>query len=436
MKLDYKDQLMKLDYREFTPVGLPMPKQMRRISSVLVALLLLVVLFAGSRGKIDNSLFLSRDTRFPRKIWQTWKVNPLVFEERDHNLALTWSDKNPEYRYEVLTDRNDLAYVERYFGADGFNRLDIVYTYRELKARIIKADLLRYLIMYVEGGVYTDIDVEALRPVSRFIPDRYDERDIDMVIGVEIDQPEFVNHTILGQKCQSFCQWTFMCKPRLPVMLQLVDNIQVWLKSVAEEQKVGISDIKLDFDQVISGTGPSAFTKAILDDISHRTGHQVKWDPFHNLVESKLIGGVLVLPVEAFAAGQGHSDSGNHDTKHSMVKHHYHASKWPDAHPRFHHPVLGEVEKCNWKADCVRKWDEDAAAFEKMSPEDKAKEIAIADARREEERKEEERKEGERRLEEERKEEDRRMEEARKDEERRQRELKELREKENHNVLY
>jgi mannosyltransferase OCH1-like enzyme len=50
----------------------------------------------------------------------------------------------------------------------------------------VKADLLRYLIMYAEGGVYADIDVEAIRPLNRFIPDRYNVKDIDMVVGVEI----------------------------------------------------------------------------------------------------------------------------------------------------------------------------------------------------------------------------------------------------------
>jgi len=293
-----------------------------------------IFLFNGFGG-LHTNLLARKEPHFPRKIWQTWKTDPLGFEEKDHNLARTWTEKNPGYRYEVLTDQNDLAYVERYFGADGINRLDIVYTYRQLTARIIKADLLRYLIMYIEGGVYTDIDVEALRPISRFVPERYDERDIDMVVGVEIDQPEFRNHSILGQKCESLCQWTFMTKPRLPVMLKLVENILVWLKGVADEQRVGIADVKLDFDQVISGTGPSAFTKAILADLSHRTGRTITWEQFHAIDESKLLGGVLVLPVDSFAAGQGHSDSGNHDTKHALVRHHYHASHWPSSHPRY-----------------------------------------------------------------------------------------------------
>jgi mannosyltransferase OCH1-like enzyme len=234
--------------------------------------------------------------------------------------------------------------------------------------------------MYVEGGVYTDIDVEALKPVDRFIPDRYKERDIDMVIGVEIDQPEFNNHTILGQKSQSFCQWTFMCKPRLPVMLRLINNIIRWLNDVAKRQNVPVSGIQLGFDEVISGTGPSAFTNAVLAEMSARHGRAVSWDSFHNMGESKVVGGVLVLTVEAFAAGQGHSDSGNHNARTALVKHHYHASKWPTTHPRYSHPVYGEVEKCNWEPECVKLWDDNKAAFDTLSPEEQAKQIAIKEA--------------------------------------------------------
>lgn len=311
--------------------------------------------------------------RFPKKIWQTWKVDPLGFEERDLNCARTWTQKNPGHRYEVLTDNNDLYYVESHFGPEGINRTDIVDVYRSLTAKIIKADLLRYLVMYIEGGIYADIDVEALKSADRFIPDRYDEGDIDMVIGVEIDQPEFAAHPILGPKSMSFCQWTFMCKPGLPVMMRLIENIMLWLHELSKKQGVPISDLKLDFDEVISGTGPSAFTTAVLAEMSIKKGDEVKWEVFHNIPESKVVGGVLVLTVEAFAAGQGHSDSGNHNARTALVKHRYHASKWPTAHPRYKHPVYGEVEKCNWEVECVKMWDYNTALFEGLVEEEKQK---------------------------------------------------------------
>lgn len=333
--------------------------------------------FGESRTQLQGRQAASLVETFPKKIWQTWKVDPLDFERKDLEIARSWVSKNAGYRYEVLTDENDIYYVENQYGPNGLNRPDILETYRALSARIIKADLLRYLVIYAEGGVYTDIDVEALKPINRFIPGRYDEKDIDMVIGIEVDEPHFSNHSILGQKSQSFCQWTFMCKPRLPVMLRLIENIMAWLHDVADRQHTSISNITLDFDEVITGTGPSAFTGAVLEEMNAQVGEPVKWRTFHDLAESKLVGGFLVLTVEAFAAGQGHSDSGNHNSRNALVKHHYHASGWPTNHPRFSHPIYGEVEKCNWNKDCVKEWDENIAAFAALPPEEQKKQIAL-----------------------------------------------------------
>ncbi|EGD97103.1 glycosyl transferase [Trichophyton tonsurans CBS 112818] len=360
-----------------------LPRQMRRALVGCISCLVIVIYlsvagaFSESKNDYPHSLAPTME-KFPRKIWQTWKVDPLAFDKRDLDTAKSWVSKNPEYRYEVLTDHNDMYYVETHFGPEGFNRPDIVDTYRQLTAKIIKADLLRYLVMYVDGGVYTDIDVEAIRPIKRFIPERYNEKDINMVISVEIDEPSFSDHAILGQKSKSFCQWTFMCKPKLPVMMRLVDNILKWLHGVAKKQGKPISEIVLNFDEVISGTGPSAFTNAILQEMSENVGEPVKWDTFHDMHESKLVGGFLVLTVEAFAAGQGHSDSGNHNARAALVKHHYHASEWPKNHPRYNHPVYGEVEKCNWDRGCVEEWDKNTAAFKELSPEEQAKKIALA----------------------------------------------------------
>jgi mannosyltransferase OCH1-like enzyme len=361
-------------------------KHIRKLSFLCIACLLFIfyVPGSGSLNGFENNLSYQTTAatgQFPRKVWQTWKVDPLAFDERDLSVARTWIQKNPGHRYEVLTDGNDLYYVETHFGPAGLNRPDIVYVYQSLTTKIIKADLLRYLVMYVEGGVYTDIDVEALRPIDRFIPDRYDPKDLDMVIGVEIDEPEWYDHPILGPKSRSFCQWTFMAKPGLPVMMRLINGIIKWLEGVAHKQRVSISEIQLDFDEVISGTGPSAFTEAILAQMSAESGQTVKWDTFHNLAESKVVGGILVLTVEAFAAGQGHSDSGNHDARAALVKHHYHASMWPTNHPRYNHPMYGEVERCNWNGDCIREWDENVKNFDALPKDEQIRQIAMKEAR-------------------------------------------------------
>lgn len=354
-------------------------RESRQLSVLAICLVLYVVLYLSFGGLDSSSLAPDEIQRFPRKVWQSWKVDSLSFEDRDAERARTWLIKNPSHRYEVLTDGSGLAYVEEVFGRSGINRPDIVKTYKSLNDRIIQADLLRYIIMYAEGGIWADIDVEALKSFEHFIPKRFREHDLDIIIGIETDEPSFKNHPVLGSKSESFCQWTFVCKPRLPVMLQLINNISIWLDGLAQKQGKPISDIVLDFDEVLSGTGPSAFTYAMLAEMSRLQGTEVTWATFHDLDEAKVVGRMLVLPSEAFAAGTGHSASGNHGGKGALVKHHFHASSWTTSHPRFKHPLYGEVEKCNWDEECVKLWDANTAFFSSLSPLDQSKLIAIKD---------------------------------------------------------
>ncbi|ORY19030.1 alpha-1,6-mannosyltransferase Och1 [Clohesyomyces aquaticus] len=366
--------------------------QVRRVLPAYIVVVCLVVFFANvhffttplrAASKYKRELRyqqapMTAGTVIPPKIWQTWKTGPLTFEQRDSDVAKTWPAKNPDHRYEVLTDSNDEQYVEWHYGPHGLNRPDIVDLYRNINITIVKADLLRYLVMYAEGGVYADIDVEAIRPIHRFIPDHYNKEDVDMIIGIEIDEPAFANHPILGPKSRSFCQWTFAAKPHLPVMMRLVENIQEWIQELAREKDVLMSELHLDFDEIITGTGPSAFTAAVLEQMKVQNhGNPVPWDTFHDLVESKLQNGILVLNVESFAAGQGHSDSGNHGSRGALVKHHYHASGWPTLHPRHNHPMYGEVERCNWEPFCVAEWDKNVAEWDLLSKEEQGQRLAL-----------------------------------------------------------
>lgn len=86
-----------------------------------------------------------------------------------------------------------------------------------------------------------------------------------------------------------------MCKPRVPVLLKLVDHILEWLEETAAKQNVPIGEIVLNFDDVITGTGPSAFTGLMLSEMSKQVGRPVVWDTFHALTDHKLVGNISTL---------------------------------------------------------------------------------------------------------------------------------------------
>jgi mannosyltransferase OCH1-like enzyme len=368
------------------------PKSLQRALLATSAYLLLALFFSNAGLPLSPTLILHRflsptpahtPSTFPKKIWQTWPLSPLHFEDRERDRAKTWIERNPGFQYEVLTDENALSYVERYFGPAGLDRADIVATYRELEIKIIKADFLRYLVMYVEGGVYADIDVEALKPVDQWgienwaVMGGWREEDVDLVIGVEVDEPTFLFHPIMGPKCTGFCQWTFMAKPRTPVLMGLIEDVMRWLQEMVAKQGKGLGEIELVFDDVIKGTGPTAFTEAMMGEMRRQTGRSdLGWDEFHALKGPKKMGRILVLTIDAFAAGQDHSGSGSHESELAMVKHHYHATSWTDSFTRYSHPAYGMAEECGFHMECLLEWDRNTTAFPSLPEEEQQRLIA------------------------------------------------------------
>jgi len=90
--------------------------------------------------------------KIPKIIHQIW-IGPLPVPELYKKLQKTWQTMHPDWTYMLWTDKevNNLSLVNRQF-------------YLLEKAYSAKADILRYEILYVFGGVYIDMDCECLQP--------------------------------------------------------------------------------------------------------------------------------------------------------------------------------------------------------------------------------------------------------------------------------
>ena len=65
-----------------------------------------------------------------------------------------------------------------------------------------------------------------------------------------------------------------------------------------------------------------------LDAIADATGEPVTYLNFTGMKEPRLFGDILILPVDGFATGQGHSGASNHgeDPPTAMVRHQWKGS--------------------------------------------------------------------------------------------------------------
>ncbi len=300
---------------------------------------LLLLAYVNQMGYIDSAntgMKLSQPTNmpeFPRKIWQSWKTPVILIEGGDKDAAKSWQVVNPTYRYELLTDDGAITYVQERYNE---SHPEITKIFTDLSDVILRSDLLRYLLLYAEGGVYSDLDTTVLKPVAKWLPPQ-NVGPARLVVGVEVDEPKDVVSF-------AFCQWTVMAKPGHPTFWYMIEGAIERLRKLAIKQGTSISAIKASYGEVLDTTGPVAWTNAVFQSLREQTGKNITASDVHGLTEPLLIGDILVMPVTSFGNGQGHSNSKSIEDPAALVSHHFKGS-WKSSHPPGQKAEPAEEEK-------------------------------------------------------------------------------------------
>ncbi|KAJ5757548.1 uncharacterized protein N7511_006242 [Penicillium nucicola] len=256
----------------------------------------------------------------PDKVWHSAKTNDVSDKQRAW--INSWTKTNPSCRQELLTDRSGEEFVRAHFQQ---TRPDIVEVYEAIPIPILRADLLRYLIVLAEGGYWSDLDITAEKPNSDWVPVQYKHHNIDMIVGLEFD---FAYRGPGTEVASQLCNWVFAAQPSSRNLQVIVDSVVSKLKEVAYINGVTISGIKLEMLQdVVNVTGPKIMTIAILQSLSQLLGRTVDDRDFSGIKQPKLVGDVLIMPGVSFAAAQNGDPTDQGD---AFVTHHYEGS-WKQA---------------------------------------------------------------------------------------------------------
>lgn len=135
-------------------------------------------------------------TAIPEKLW--YKLGPNVMNDELRAYTDSCITKNPTFQTEFMTDISEDEFVKDHFAS----RPDIVDNFLAIGIPIIKADLLRYLILYEYGGIWNDLDVSCEASFNEWIPEQY-KANVSVVVGLEFDVDIWV---------RQFASWTIMAK--------------------------------------------------------------------------------------------------------------------------------------------------------------------------------------------------------------------------------
>ena len=108
----------------------------------------------------------------PRIIHQTWKTNEIP--ERWRSWQQSWRDRHPDYAYRYWTDADNREFMALHYP-------DYLDVYDGHKLGVHRADMVRYFILRHFGGIYADMDFEALKPLDPLLEGK------SLVFGLEPD---------------------------------------------------------------------------------------------------------------------------------------------------------------------------------------------------------------------------------------------------------
>lgn len=188
----------------------------------------------------------------PKKIHQIWIDNPSLATHFSFNfknervpledLTKSWKDLNPEYEYKLHNDEEIIAYIAKYF--------PIFVPYLKNLKPIEVIDLARYVILYIEGGIYADVDTYCMRPMDELFADKPGKFYTcleDLLIKKWQSLPP----------SPSFAQWFIACEPKHPIIAKIIWKILA--HAVAHNPNIET--------EVFERTGPGIWSKTILENL-------------------------------------------------------------------------------------------------------------------------------------------------------------------------
>jgi alpha 1,6-mannosyltransferase len=263
------------------------------------------------------------ESKFPAYVWQTWKTGPGSgkFEEKLRPFEASWSTLHPGFVHEVITDDAALHLINYLYASVP----EVVQAYEAMPIPVLKADFFRYLILLARGGIYSDIDTQALRSATDWLPQSLDKSTVGLIVGIEADPDRPDWNDWYARRIQ-FCQWTIQSKPGHPVLRDLVATIT---QDTLEMQKKGrFQPGKVPEKSIMEFTGPGVWTDAIFSYFNNKEyfdfssmRSNVTYADFFRITQHKRVGDVVVLPITSFSPGVGQMGAEGPEHPMAFVKH-------------------------------------------------------------------------------------------------------------------
>jgi len=119
----------------------------------IILIILLIINYFTKHLFLLNSNYIQSNheliNNIPNNVYLTW--SSLNVPKNMYSTVLNNINNNPEFNFYIYDDNACINFINKYFDSNVLN------VYNNLKPGAYKADLFRYCVLYIYGGVYMDI---------------------------------------------------------------------------------------------------------------------------------------------------------------------------------------------------------------------------------------------------------------------------------------
>jgi alpha 1,6-mannosyltransferase len=231
----------------------------------------------------------------PKIIWRkldTQGFTPAILESTN-----TCMSANPDHDIQFLSDDDAADFVSTAFA----HRPDILATYFGLTLSAVRLDLLRYMLLYDQGGVWLDAGAScSSTPIDEWIPPQH-APSTSLMLGRDSDAGRAPSTP------RRFASWVIVAKPGSPHMLAAVEDV---VAAVQQTMRFYGVDAVENVTAGMTGdagsfSGPGRLTRAVVRSLEETMRREVDGDEVSAVLMPQLVGDVLVMPRHSFSTSGG-----------------------------------------------------------------------------------------------------------------------------------
>jgi len=185
----------------------------------------------------------------PKRIMQTFSTN--MVDIQIYNNIMRFLDKNKDYSYYFVTDEIGRKLIEHNFDKK------TLYAFDKIKLGSAKGDFIRYIYLYLYGGIYLDIDADIKDDLNEFI----DNKDENIFI---------INTTNNNLQPLYITQWFIAIIPKHPFMKKIIEEM--------------VNRILQDEQDIHTSTGPLFFTCILYNYFNDKNIYNINFKNNENII--------------------------------------------------------------------------------------------------------------------------------------------------------